>query len=99
MQRRLREYRHELGSSLSGFLIRHEHGIGTIKLREQPLQVSNLRQVVDGDVRIGWFAGEKILMIPFGRVKRMTRLDLGPYSPFRIELKDHSRQHSRRQRW
>ena len=65
------------GSSLSGFHIGDEHGIGTIKLREQPLQVTNLRQVVNGDVGIGWIAGEKILMIPFRRVKRVTRLDLG----------------------
>ena len=77
MQRRLSAYGQELESSLSGRHIGDEHGIGTIKLREQPLQVTNLRQVVDGDVGIGWIAGEKILMIPFGRVKRMTRLDLG----------------------
>ena len=99
MRRRLSAYGQELESSLSGRHIGDEHGIGAIKLREQPLQVTNLRQVVDGDVGIGWIAGKKILMIPFRRVKRMARLDLGPYSPFRIELKDHSRQHSRRQRW
>src|SRR5215475_10423657 len=54
-----------------------EYRVSAIQVREQPLQILDLRQIVNHDVRIARVARQEILVVVLGRIKRVTSLDGG----------------------
>ena len=69
-----------------------EDGRRTKRIREQALQLTDLREVVEHDVGIGRIHLQKVLVIILGRVERLAGLDSGhdpPAEDFRIvQLRD-----------
>src|SRR5215510_8128713 len=53
------------------------HRLIAIDIREQPLQVGDLRQIVENDIRIGGIANEEVLMIGLRREETLQGIDPG----------------------
>src|SRR5208283_943845 len=56
---------------------RNQYRIGAIEIRQDTLQIGNLREIVDDDIGAVGMAGQVILMVGFGRVERPVGLDTG----------------------
>src|ERR1700676_319493 len=54
---------------------RDQHRGRTVQVRQDALEILDLRYVVDRDIGVGWVARQKILMIGLGRIERAVRFN------------------------
>ena len=54
---------------------RHKHRIRAVDVWLATFQPVDLRQIVDHDVRTAWVSREIVLVIVFGRIERLVRLN------------------------
>src|SRR5262245_5849765 len=58
-----------------------EHGIAPVQIREETLEIVDLRQIVVDDVRIRGVERQEILVVALRRIERAARFDPGDDGP------------------